>query len=523
MPKTKISEYDATAANNTDVNSINIAEGCAPSGINNAIRQVMADLKDFQQGTKGDAFLGPVTPSTLTLTSLAANRILYTNGSKQVATSDNVQFDGTTVTINSLSATSLSTSGVATFAAGTAGAPGITFAGDTNTGIYSPAADTIAFTEGGVESMRIDSAGNVGIGTSSPAYKLDTVTQNATTTSYIASRNTSATGAFGAGFLIQAGANTNNFSAIAHNTTGDLTITNAAGGYQAFVIGAAERMRITSAGNVGIGTSSPAQKLMIYDASSTVGAQISCGSVNNYLQTSTTGGIIGTGSAHPLIFQTSATERMRINSNGGVVTQVGIEVNTLQNSTSALNVGAIIRFAGGGAQYGMQFIPTNNNTVAIYFTNAAGGGVGSIDTTATTTSYTSPSDYRLKENIVPMTGALDKVLQLKPITYNWKEDGSDGQGFIAHELAEVVPDAVTGTKDGMRTEKYEVSPAASATFDEEGNELTPAVEAVMGEREVPAYQGVDTSFLVATLTAAIQEQQAMIDELKAKVAALEAA
>jgi len=71
MAKTKISEYDAVAANNTDVDGINIAESCPPSGINNAIREVMAHLKDFQTGTSGDSFTnaGTITSSgTLAVT-----------------------------------------------------------------------------------------------------------------------------------------------------------------------------------------------------------------------------------------------------------------------------------------------------------------------------------------------------------------------------------------------------------------------------------------------------------------------
>ena len=90
-----------------------------------------------------------------------------------------------------------------------------------------------------------------------------------------------------------------------------------------------------------------------------------------------------------------------------------------------------------------------------------------------------------------MTGALDKVQALKPVTYKWKSDGSDSEGFIAHELAEVCPQAVVGGKD----EVYE-----------DGN-IKP--------------QGIDTSFLIATLTAAIQEQQALITSLTARIAALE--
>ena len=92
-----------------------------------------------------------------------------------------------------------------------------------------------------------------------------------------------------------------------------------------------------------------------------------------------------------------------------------------------------------------------------------------------------------------MTGALAKVALLKPCTYKWKVDGSDGQGFIAHELAEVEAGCVTGEKDAV---------------DEDGN---------------PQYQGIDTSFLVATLTAAIQEQQTLITALTARITALETA
>jgi hypothetical protein len=90
-----------------------------------------------------------------------------------------------------------------------------------------------------------------------------------------------------------------------------------------------------------------------------------------------------------------------------------------------------------------------------------------------------------------MTGALAKVQALKPVTYTWVRDGADGQGFIAHELQNVVPDCVVGKKDAVDTE---------------GN---------------PVYQVVDTSFLVATLTAAIQEQQAMIETLTTRLNALE--
>jgi hypothetical protein len=122
---------------------------------------------------------------------------------------------------------------------------------------------------------------------------------------------------------------------------------------------------------------------------------------------------------------------------------------------------------------------------AIYFANNADGQSGVVSQTQTTVTYTTSSDYRLKENILPMTGALDKVALLKPVTYTWKLDGSKGQGFIAHELQAIIPDAVVGEKDAV----------------EKNGNIKP--------------QSVDTSFIVATLTAAIQEQQTIIDTLKA--------
>jgi hypothetical protein len=130
---------------------------------------------------------------------------------------------------------------------------------------------------------------------------------------------------------------------------------------------------------------------------------------------------------------------------------------------------------------------------AVNFNNFAGTNVGNIDCTTGGTSYVTTSDYRLKHDVQPMTGALAKVQALKPVTYKWKADGTDGQGFIAHELQAVIPDCVIGEKDAV---------------DEDGN-IKP--------------QGIDTSFLVATLTSAIQEQQSLITSLTARIAALEGA
>lgn len=119
-----------------------------------------------------------------------------------------------------------------------------------------------------------------------------------------------------------------------------------------------------------------------------------------------------------------------------------------------------------------------------------GGTVGSIYTNMTSTSYLTSSDYRLKKDVKPMTGALEKILKVKPVTYTWNTDQSKGEGFIAHELQEVFPLAVTGEKDAV------------------------------WEDGTARYQGIDTSFLVAAVISAMQEQQKQIDSLKAELAAL---
>ena len=249
--------------------------------------------------------------------------------------------------------------------------------------------------------------------------------------------------------------------------------------------------------NVGIGTTSPTQKLDVNGGINAAG-NIHVG-LSNYTANDS-GGFWASGSntytcgwyssSGAMLFRAGGTaERMRIDSSGSLLVNTSTNFGT---TATKMNM-AFDQFAGAG------FIIKNTNSTysanpSIQFLNAVGGSAGYISVTgATSTAYITTSDYRLKENIVPMTGALDKVAQLKPVTYTWKADGSDGQGFIAHELQAIVPDCVVGEKDAV---------------DADGN---------------PVYQGIDTSFLVATLTAAIQEQQTIINDLKARVTALEGA
>lgn len=170
MPKVKISEFSATPGSNTDIDGINIAEGCAPSGINDAIRELMAQLKDFQTGAVGDSFNGPVGTSTAAagaFTTLSASSTVSGSGFSTYLASPPA-IGGTTAAAGAF--TTLSATGVTTVQAGSAASPAITTSGDTNTGVFFPAADTIAFTEGGVEAMRLDSSGNLGLGVTPSAW-----------------------------------------------------------------------------------------------------------------------------------------------------------------------------------------------------------------------------------------------------------------------------------------------------------------------------------------------------------------
>ena len=162
-------------------------------------------------------------------------------------------------------------------------------------------------------------------------------------------------------------------------------------------------------------------------------------------------------------------------------------------TTSNANSGAmIVQQASNGTGITVNGVNNTSGAVFMYFTEA-GGNCGYIQRVGTTSAvtYATSSDYRLKENVQPMQGALAKVSLLNPVTYDWIAGGSS-QGFIAHELQEVIPQAVTGIKDQVNADGSIHS------------------------------QGVDTSYVVATLTAAIQEQQAAIEALTARVTALEA-
>jgi hypothetical protein len=274
-----------------------------------------------------------------------------------------------------------------------------------------------------------------------------------------------------------------------------------------------------ASGNVGIGTASPAQKLSVNgaDGSNNVALFTRSGGSNMYLYVDSganVGFFTGSNAAGSGVYANATSNTVQFNTNGSERARINSSGNLLVGTTSG---SGRLKVLGVPDDWAISAFSTvfNGNYYFVDFRTSASVQCGSItSTTGNTVSYTTSSDYRLKEAIAPMTGALAKVALLKPCTYKWKRDGSDGQGFIAHELQEVVEGCVVGEKDAVREEQYEVTPAVK---DEEGNTVT---EAVMGTRTVPQYQGIDTSFLVATLTAALQELKAIVDAQGAEIAAL---
>ena len=185
---------------------------------------------------------------------------------------------------------------------------------------------------------------------------------------------------------------------------------------------------------------------------------------------------IRTASNYIVLSDGDGNPRQIINNSG--FTMLGGATSTPFNETLRVNT---------ANQQGIHINDTTSSSSINYqyFTKGSLTNVGAIYYNGTVMAYQSTSDYRLKENVAPIANALNKINLLKPVTYTWKDNQRSGEGFLAHELQEHFPDAVSGTKDEV---------------DENGK---------------PKYQGVDTSVLIATMVKAIQELKAEFDDYKA--------
>ena len=333
--------------------------------------------------------------------------------------------------------------------------------------------------------VTVDASQNVGIGTASPATKLDVngniALPNATALQFKDSGGTRKD-------TLQLNASSN---VILQSPSASIFQIN----------GSTEAMRIDSSGRVLINkTSTDGGQLNVQNSSTTTRAYVNA-TLRNSRTASTHYSVVswnGSLVADAWIGQAPNTDALCFGHDAGSTIAESMRLQT----SGELILGATAQVAQG--KFGVAFVGGTHQAAAFNETSGAGSWttvlfqrlgttIGSISNATSSTAYNTSSDYRLKNTITPMTGALAKVQALKPVTYKWNIDDEVGEGFIAHELAEVCPHAVTGEKDAV---------------DENGN---------------PVYQGIDTSFLVATLTAAIQEQQALITQLQADVAALKGA
>ena len=400
------------------------------------------------------------------------------------------------------------------------------FTSNTNGNASMESNGATIFRANNAERARITSTGNMGIGTSSPISKLSIASASDTS-----DLGTTGLTIGGATTLTSGNVLMLNFTPIGADSNraragigcevgadwgkGNLTF------YTKNLSGAGamstsdERMRITSDGYVGIGTTSPLQKVQIVAPSSS-------GSISTALAFSQGGSGSGTGTSLWLGYGAEDTKSVAIS---GFYDGAGVTMGFYTASTAAstaftermriTNAGAVCighTSAAGGANVPSLTVKSssaadqcvnlwNSGTSGtrwyMYFgTGSTFTATGSITTDGSTTSYTTTSDYRLKENIQPMTNALSRIMSLKPCTYQWKSNGDYAEGFIAHELAEVCPQAVTGIKDDVKIIE---------TVDEQGNTV---------QQEVPVYQGVDSSFLIACLVSAIQELKTEFDLYK---------
>jgi hypothetical protein len=304
--------------------------------------------------------------------------------------------------------------------------------------VYAGSGIPLTFFTGGAERMRITSAGDVGIGTSTPANKLQI-------------QETTGTSGFESGLSLTNAVDSNLFLQITGSANADkrALISTSTVTPIAFATNSIERMRIDSSGNVSIGTTATSSAFCVARGAG-VAAAISLRG-GNVAEASEFWVAQGSGGTEaylynrangPMIFGTNNTERARINSDG----------RFLLGTTSSVIAGADNKFivvSDFQAQFGMSLASTQTSGTA-YFTNFVfnGTAVGSITGTSTTTTYATSSDVRLKHDIVDAPEASSLIDAIKVRSFKWNSDNSEQRyGMVAQELVTVAPEAVSQPAD----------------------------------------------------------------------------
>ena len=334
---------------------------------------------------------------------------------------------------------------------------------DTDTGIALGAngANIMQFYTGNSERVRIDASGNVGIGTTSPVMNgvgtlLHIHASTATNLSGLHLTNNESGSGAADGLIVAKWSDGTNYLYDYEN--------------KPIVFGTnnAERMRILGSGNVGIGTTSPGMGLHISGSASSnnYGMRVvntdasgystiqmggtDAGIYRNGSSQTTYGGASSlnliTVSGHPIAFSTSNALRMQIDGSGNVTIAGTSLTPGLGNTTTghALRADGIVSFSGASSYLNIN----RNGTGTIQQFSSSGNAKGSVTIASNGVTYATTSDIRLKQDIEPLD-ATDKLMAMNPVSYNWKADpdGPKSMGFIAQEMQEIMPDAVSTGED----------------------------------------------------------------------------
>jgi len=566
MPKNKLTDYSATNASNTDVGGVNIDEGMLPSDVNNAIREVMTHLKEFEDGTNG---ITKLSAADAEITGTGAIKVpVGTTAQRPTPATGQLRFNSTDSSFEGYDGSAwgaigggaensftvfeyTATASQTTFSGADDNAATLAYTADNiqvilNGVVLDPSdytatngtsvvlasgaalndvlniyaftsfsvADTVSASTGGTFSanvavtgdltvdtntLYVDSTSNyVGIATSSPENELDvrgTVEIGNGSTQRMYLQGTGTDFRFydranlaerlrigSTGIIYVNGDGTG--GRISGDGSGGLVLQDG-NGRQSFVIdspasGSSQAMTLDANNRLGIGTTSPTSVLHLKPDSDSSSGGLALESENGTHKWTVDANNAGNFRIYKGItaiarFDSSGNFLVGVTENpAGSDTGIGLLSNGNFNQTKGSNMMNLYRGGVGSV------ITFRQGTIGGSFTS-----VGTISVTGSATAYNTSSDYRLKENVTADWDATTRLKQLNPVRFNFISNADiTVDGFLAHEVQSVVPEAITGTKDAV---------------DDDGN---------------PVYQGIDQSKLVPLLVKTIQELEARIATLE---------